>query len=197
MAADVSTKEPDQVRAGDTIKWEKELADYPADDSWVLKYSFRGNSATIDLTASASGSKHAITIAAATSTAYTSGVYDVLGFVEKGSERYTVYSGTIEILADLEAAGSTYDGRTHVKKTLDAIEAVLENRATKEILESNIEGVSIKRIPHTDLIIMRGRYLAWHKEEQAAENIKLGMGTGRNIFTRFGPSTSTNKLPTV
>lgn len=195
--ADVATKEPDQVRAGDTIKWEKDLADYPADDSWVLKYAFRGNSATIDITASASGKKHTVTISAATSASYDTGVFDVLGWVEKSSERYTVYSGTIEVLADLEAAGSSYDGRTHVKKTLDAIEAVLENRATKEILESTIEGVQIKRIPHEELMAMRGRYLAWYKEELAAESIKLGMGTGRTILTRFGASTANNPLPKV
>ena len=197
MAVDPATKEPDAAREGDTIKWEKDLADYSAADSWVLKYAFRGNSSTIDITAAASGKKHLISITAATSADYSSGVYDVLGWVEKGSERYTVYSGTIEILADLEAAGSSYDGRTHVKKTLDAIEAVLENRATKEILESSIEGVAIKRIPHEELMAMRGRYLAWYKEELAAENIKLGMGTGRTILTRFGASISTNPLPKV
>ena len=90
------------------------------------------------------------------------------------------------MLVDLEAAGSSYDGRTHVKKTLDAIEAVLENRATKEIEESTIEGVMIKRIPHEQLLVFRQKYLTWYRQEQAAEKLKLGMGSGNIILTRFG-----------
>lgn len=109
----------------------------------------------------------------------------MLGFVEKSGERHTVFSGKIEILPDLEAQGSSYDGRSHVKKVLDAIEAVLENRATKEIEESTIEGVQIKRIPHEQLIAMRSKYFAWHQQELAADRLARGMGTGRKILTRF------------
>ena len=186
MAADIATKEPTQIRAGDTIKWEKSLDDYPAGGSeWVLKYAFRGTAGVIDVTATADGTDHLVSIAPATSTAYASGHYDVLGFVEKGSDRYTIFTGRIEVLADLEAEGSSYDGRTHTKKVLDKIEAVLESRATKEILESMIEGVQIKRIPHEELILMRSKYLQWHQQEIAAEKIAAGMGTGRNILARF------------
>ena len=178
MAADIATKEPTQIRAGDTIKWEKTLDDYPAGGSeWVLKYAFRGTAGVIDVTATADGTDHLVSIAPATSTSYASGHYDVLGFVEKGSDRYTIFTGRIE--------GSSYDGRTHTKKVLDKIEAVLESRATKEILESMIEGVQIKRIPHEELILMRSKYLQWHQQEIAAEKIAAGMGTGRNILARF------------
>jgi len=183
--ADVATIEPVKLRAGDTLKWDKTLDDYPANDSWVLKYAFRGSPGTFDITAGSTGADHSVSIAPTITAAYPSGIYDVLGFVEKGTDRYTIYTGRIEVLADLEAAGSSYDGRTHVKKTLDAIEATLENRASKEILESSIEGVSIKRIPHEDLLAMRSKYLTWHQQELAAEKIALGLGTGRTILTRF------------
>lgn len=183
--AEIPTLEPTSIRAGDTLNWTKTLDDYPADDSWVLSYAFRGSPGTFDITAGSSGADHSVSVAAATTTSYDAGFYDVLGYVDKSSERYSVYEGRIEVLADLEAAGSSYDGRTHVKKTLDAIESVLENRASKEILESTIEGVAIKRIPHEDLIAMRGKYLDWYRQEQAAEKLARGLGTGRNILTRF------------
>ena len=185
MAATVPTKEPLTIRAGDTIEWTKSIDDYKASDGWSLSYSFRGTGGTIDITSSADGDDHAISIAPATSTAYTAGFYDVIGYVDKGSDRYTVYTSRIEVLVDLEAAGSSYDGRSHVKKVLDAIEAVLENRATKEIEESTIEGVAIKRIPHAELIAMRSKYLNWYQQEQAAERIRLGLGTTNSILTRF------------
>ncbi|MBC8324305.1 MAG: hypothetical protein H8E27_01590 [Verrucomicrobia subdivision 3 bacterium] len=183
--ADVATKEPAKLRAGDTLKWDKTLDDYPANDSWVLKYAFRGNAGTFDITAGSSGADHSVSVSPTTTTGYAAGIYDVLGFVEKGTDRYTVYTGRIEILPDLETAGSSYDGRTHVKKTLDAIEATLENRAGKEILESTIEGVAIKRIPHEELIAMRSKYFGWYQQELAADRIAQGVGTGRTILTRF------------
>ena len=42
MAADIPTKEPLTIRAGDTIEWTKSIDDYKASDGWTLKYSFRG-----------------------------------------------------------------------------------------------------------------------------------------------------------
>lgn len=186
MAAEIPSKEPEQFRAGDTIKWKRSLSDYKASESWVLKYAFRGTPGVIDITSSASGDDHLVNEVAATTAAYSPGIFDVIGFVEKGNDRHTVFTSRIEVQPDLEAAGSSADYRSHVKKVLDAIEAVLENRATKEIEESTIEGVAIKRIPHDTLLSMRSRYLTYYRQEQAAEKLKLGMGSGRTIFTRFG-----------
>ena len=186
MATDIASKEPTQIRAGDTIEWKRSIDDYKASEGWTLKYAFRGSAGSIDITSSADGDEHLISVTPATSAAYSAGNYDVMGWAEKGSDRYTVFTSRIEVLVDLEAAGSSYDGRTHVKKTLDAIEAVLENRATKEIEESTIEGVMIKRINHEELIRFRQKYLSWYRQEQAAEKLKLGMGSGRTILTRFG-----------
>ena len=185
MATDIASKEPETFRAGDTVKWTRSLDCYKASDGWTLKYSFRGTSGTIDITSSADGDEHLIALTPTTTAAYTSGFYDVQGYVEKGSDRYTVWTSRIEVLVDLAAAGSSYDGRSHVKKTLDAIEAVLENRATKDIEESTIEGVMLKRIPHESLLTFRSKYLGFYKQELAAEKLKLGKGSGRRILTRF------------
>ena len=185
MAAEIPTKEPLEIRAGDTVKWKKTVDDYRASDGWTLKYSLRGNSTTIDLTSTASGDEHLISETPSTSAAWAAGHYDVVGYVEKTGERHTVYESRIEVLPDLVAAGDSYDGRTHVKKTLDNIESVLENRASKEVEESTIEGVMIKRIPHDTLLMMRSKYLNWYQQEQAAERIKIGLGSSNHILTRF------------
>ena len=101
------------------------------------------------------------------------------------NQRYLVWRGRINVLADLEAASGSYDGRTHVKKVLDAIEAVLENRASKEVLDSDIEGVQLRRIPHAELLEMRENYLGYYKQELAAENLDAGLASGRMVLTRF------------
>ena len=55
MAATIPTKEPLTIRAGDTIKWTKSLDDYKASEGWTLKYAFRGNAGTVDITGSEDG----------------------------------------------------------------------------------------------------------------------------------------------
>ena len=81
MAAEIPSKEPEQFRAGDTIKWKRSLSDYKAGESWVLKYAFRGTPGVIDITSSASGDDHLVNEVAATTAAYSPGIYDVIGFV--------------------------------------------------------------------------------------------------------------------
>ena len=185
MPNSIPTKEPENFRAGDTVKWKKSLDSYKASDGWTLSYSFRGTAGTIDITSTADSDDHLVSLSPTTTAAYSAGLYDVVGMVSKGSDRHTIYSSRIEVLVDLSAAGSSYDGRSHVKKVLDSIEATLESRASKEILESMIEGVQIKRIPHESLLKLRQKYLQYYQQEQSAERIKLGQGNGRRILARF------------
>ena len=126
-------------------------------------------------------------MAPAVTAAYDAGLYDVQGYVEKTGERHTVFTSRIEVKVDLAAAGSSYDGRTHAAKVYANIQAVLENRSTKEIDESEIEGVKIKRIPHTELLALASKYRGLVKQEEAAERLKLGQGSGRTVLVRFGP----------
>lgn len=185
MPESIPTKEPESFRAGDTVEWKKSLDSYKASDGWTLSYSFRGISGTIDCTAAADGHDHLISLPPTTTTAYSEGIYDVVGSVTKGTNRHTVYSSRIEVLVDLANAGSSYDGRSHVEKTLRAIEAVIERRATKEVLESSIEGVTVKRYDHAQLLELRAKYARLYDQELAAERLKLGKGSGNRILVRF------------
>ena len=64
MATDIASKEPTQIRAGDTIKWKRSVDDYKASDGWTLKYAFRGSAGTIDITGSADGNDLVIYLSA-------------------------------------------------------------------------------------------------------------------------------------
>ena len=70
-----ATLEPSRVTAGDTITWLRSLADYPASAGWVLSYTLINSAAKISITATASGADHLVTVAAATSAAYTPATY--------------------------------------------------------------------------------------------------------------------------
>lgn len=183
--SEIATTEPESKIAGDTWKWNRAdlVSDYPA-STWTLTYYFTNTSANFAIVATASGESFAISVAAATTAAYTAGVYHWQAFVDDGTDRYFVDSGTMEVLPDLAEAGSV-DRRTHAEKTLDAIEAVIEARATKDQSSYTIEGRTLERTPIADLIKLRDRYRAEVIRQKRIERINRGQDPGGRSKVRF------------
>ncbi len=187
MAADIPTTEPATLRAGDTWKWTKTLADYPASTPWTLKYRLKNAAGGIEITASASGDDYSVTVAAATTAAYVAGTYEWVAWVEGGTaEKYTVATGSIELLADLRTGTATaaLDVRSHAQKMVDAIEAWLEGH-DPAVAEYEISGRRMKYIPTAELIKLRQRYLLEVANEKARANLAAGLGGGRKIQFRL------------
>src|SRR3990172_1131302 len=182
---DIQETEPTEIIAGDTVKWKRTdlSADYPA-SAWTLKYVLRGPSVQ-NITATADGDNFSVIITAAATVVWASGNYWWTAYVSKASERYQVDSGTIKVLTNLEGVTGIYDGRSHVKRVLDAIEATIEGTATKEQASMTIAGRTIQRRTVQDLLVLRDRYKAEYIAEQRAEKIKNGLATGGKILTRF------------
>jgi len=183
MVTENSTIEPLQVRVGDSWKWTRSFPDYPAGDGWALSYVLINASSKISISSSASGDDHSISVAPATTAAYAAGAYDWVARVTDGVDVYSVGSGRITVLPSLSAA--TADLRSHSRKTLDAIEAVIEGRASQDVLEYSIAGRSLKRIPLTELLVLRDRYRAEVAREDAASRIAQGLPDSRRVFVRF------------
>ena len=186
MAADIPTTEPGVLNVGDTWKWTKTLADYPA-DVWTLTYRFKSSVGGFEVVASASGTDHSVTVAYGTTAGYAAGFYGWVASVSNGSERYIVDSGTCTLNPDYRAGTATaaYDGRTHARTVLDAIEAVIEGRATVDQQEYEIAGRRLKRMPVADLLKLRQHYKTEVQSEAMAEAIRNGTGTGRKIQFRL------------
>lgn len=187
MTAAVPTSEPAELRAGDTWTWTKTLADYPASAPWTLKYRFKNAAGGFEIVASASGDGYSVTVAASTTAGYVAGAYSWVAWVEGGnSEKYTVDSGTTTIDPDYRSGTATaaLDDRSHARKVLASIEAVIEGRATKDQEEYAIAGRSLKRTPITTLLKMRQHYQAEVAAEVSREAIANGTGTGRRIQFR-------------
>lgn len=186
MAADIPTNEPAELRAGDTWKWTRTLADYPA-SAWTLKYRFKSPTAGFEIVASAAGDDYSVTVAAATTAGYAAGTYTWIAWVEGGtSEKYTVDTGVCTLDADYRSGTATagLDDRTHARKTLAAIEAWIESR-NPGVAEYEIAGRRMKYIPVADLLKLRQLYKAEVAAEEAAEAIRTGTGTGRRIQFRL------------
>lgn len=181
MSAAIPTQEPSQVRAGQTLTFTKSLGDYPA-PTWTLTYYLRGNGLdAIDFTASASGSEHLVEVSFATTSTWKAGTYDVSAIASSATERFEVWSGRIEVLPDFSAEGANFDTRSHARRTLDNINAVIEGRASKTILSSTVEGTSLDRIPHDQLLKLQAAY----EQKVINEDRKAGKARSNTIFAQF------------
>lgn len=177
----------DILTAGDTLDFTTSVPDYPASAGWTLKYRLAPRSAgtAIDLTAAANGDDFDVTATSTTTASWATGWYTWTAFVEKAGERYTVGRGQLEIRAASSTLAAATDGRGHARKVLDAIEAVLENRATLDQESYAINGRSLKRMPIEELLKLRQVYRAEVLGEEAAERLDAGLGMARKVQVRL------------
>lgn len=178
--------EPLSIVAGDQAEWTRTLSDYPASDGWALSYTLveRKTGAGVSFDATGSGSEYTVTVPSATTAAWPAGYYVGQGYVTKAGERKTVWAGTIEIKPNL-ASGMAGDIRSHARKVVDSIEAVLEGRATEQVLDFSIEGTTLRKTPVADLLTLRDRYLVEVRREEARERAAMGLASGKRILTQF------------
>lgn len=171
---------PTEIRAGDSARWRRTLADHPASAGWELKYVLVGNAVAHSFAAAAAGDDHAVDLLSAATAAWAPGSYRLQEYVELAGERTTLSVTTLRVLPNLVAATSGLDTRTHARKVLDLIEAWLESKApTAAAFELN--GRKLQNYPIPDLLVLRDRYRAEVRREDAAA---LGAGAGR-ILVRF------------
>jgi hypothetical protein len=182
--ATVPTTEPTTIRAGDLLSWSKTLSDYPASAGWALSYTLINASSKITINASASGADHLVSVAAATTGSYSAGGYTWIARVTKATEVYTIGQGSMQILPNL-ASLSTFDGRSHAKIMLEAIEAAIQGRASATQLRMSINNRSIEYLSPTELIKWLSFYRAEVAKEAQAETIRKTGVNPRNIGVRF------------
>ena len=182
---DIPTIEPEYFIAGDTVKWQRALDDYKASDGWVLKYHLRNtsNTATINITATASGDDHLVTISASTSATYKAGKYKWIAVVEKSGERFTVGEGYTEIKTNLATATAITDRLLTLQADIDALNGFLGKNY--KYSSYAIAGRSLNQYNITDLFVLRDRFVRELKSLEAAEKVRRGMNTGGIVRVRF------------
>lgn len=185
MAATIPTIEPTAPRAGDSWQWTRALPDYPA-SSWTLTYTAWNATAAFSLvaTAAADGSTHSIRATPAATAAHSAGRYDWVARVSDGTDTFTVATGIWRILP---AVGSAQDSRSHARKMLDAINALLEGRASDGDLDVVRTGIGDHATQYDPaaLIKLRQQYAAAVASEDSAAALARGDQSGRIIRTRF------------
>lgn len=191
MAITIPDIEPTELRAGETWAWKRSYADYSA-TGWTLSYTLINASAKVSLTATAAtGGTHLISVAAVSASgppavvgtdSYTAGTYSVIGRVTDGTSVYSVYDGLITILPNL-AAASTYDTRSTAKQLLEALDAFLLDKASKDQLDVVETAIADRRIRRDRAALLKWRSdlkIEVAREDAATNNESVG-----RFYVRF------------
>ncbi len=191
MAYTIGDTEPTEIRGGDIVKWTKSLPDYlPA--TWTLIYTFIDATAKVQVTATDNGDNtHLATMTIVNTQALdnaTGSAFNTVRWIARvndGTNYHTVASGTTRVLPDLAAATTGFDDRTHVKKVLDLIEAVIEGSADRSYLSDATGDGSTQYKTDEELIVMHKRYSMLYEKELQAERIAAGLGGNKSVRVRF------------
>lgn len=180
MGGKVLAQFPTKFQAGLSLSVEVEAPDHPAPE-WTLSAVLRGPG-QINLTATGADVVHTFAATPATTAAWAAGTYAVSIRAANETDLVEIEAGQIEIAPDLAALDAAHDPRGHAQRVLAAIEAVIENRATKDQQSYTIAGRSLQRTPIADLLALRAKY----RREVAAEKTgRAGRLVGRTVKTRF------------
>ena len=189
--AEPKAYEPEKLTAGVTWKWKKTISDYPASE-WTLTYYLRKDGATAtSFSAAADGDSYLVTVAAATTAAYASGIYDFIGWVIKGTEKFEIFNSMIEVLPN-PTNSSAYDPRSHARRVMELLEAAMEGRVPNGMESYSIGGRSINKIPLNQLRELWEKYKMDVVMEEQAERLVNGRRSGKNIGVRFNRPSGIN-----
>jgi hypothetical protein len=174
--------------AGDTLKYADSFPDYPASAGYTLTTRLVRRDAAgapITFNATASGDDYQTNVPAATTAGWAPGIYTWSKYVTLAGERYTLDAGELEIRADPAAATAPLDQRSHAQRTLDAIEAVIEQRASSAQLQWSIKGRQVQYMSLDELRKMRAHYRAEVAQERNAERVAKGLKPRNRVAIRF------------
>lgn len=181
---------PAIIYAGDTVKFtQPATAEYSSSGGWTAAFALRhgtGNDAlNITGVAEAGGGWDFTITAAQSANLHANGHYWQLT-VTKAAERFTLGTGSLEVLANIPASGNTYDGRSQTEKDLEAVRDAMRARiAGGEVMEYTIGNRSLKKIPMPDLIALESKLKADLSLENRRKRIAAGQNSGRATFVRF------------
>jgi hypothetical protein len=184
-------QEPNTLVAGDRFVWKRTdlPSDYPT-DTYALTYEFHedsggGGSHKFTITATEADNIYYVEVASSTTASYSVGDYNWDAFITRtaDSQRFRIDNGKTKIVPNL--ANTNADTRSHAKKVLDAIEAVIEGRASQDQMSYSIAGRSLSRMSIDDLLKFRDRYRSEYMTEVKRLRIKNKQDTGNTIKARF------------
>ncbi len=183
--------EPYELVVGDYWAWKREdLAnDYPT-NLYSLSYEFHcdsggGGSHQFTINAVEANGVYYIEVPSTTTDNYNPHDYIWGAYITRtaDSNRVQLAEGKTTILPNL--ANTNADLRSHNKKVLDSIEAVIEGRATIDQSSFSVGNRSLSRMSIDELMEFYNIYDRRVKNEEKRSRIKNGAASGNKIGVQF------------
>lgn len=170
---------PEIIRAGDTVEWVKTVEEYPSTEGWQMVYYLYNLNDYYEITGQgqSDGSfifKIPINI--------NPGKYAWILRVKQGTTVKTIQEGSIEVKPQ---PGLGVDERSHIRKVYEALQRVLEGRATRSDLEYWVGDKKLKSMTHEEIIKALKLYEYYLINEEKLEKLKKITGNKNLIKTRF------------
>jgi len=180
---------PEKITAGDTLTFTEVLADYLPADGWALRYVLVSGSSkiTIDSTDNGDGS-HLVNEDVTTTAGWSDGDYNWQRYAVKGAtERYSIGSGTAEILPNFDAVTDSLDARTEWQTILDNLMAAYTTltKTSATVVTISVAGRSTTFRDTADLLAQINNARAQVKREEREQALRDGLPTGNKIHYRF------------
>jgi hypothetical protein len=150
---------PASLIAGDSLRLAIPVGDYPADEGWAVSLVLQAlaGAAPVTVNASDDDGDWLMVLASANSADLVPGGYRYLIAATKDGDRQTIDHGDMQVRPD--PAKPATDQRSPARRALDAIDAVLENRASSEDMKFTFaDGRALEKVPHADLLALRKHY---------------------------------------
>ena len=188
------TQEPDLLVTGDRFAWQRPdlVSNYPLAD-YTMTYHFSqdsggGGTHHFTLSSTEADNNYYFEKPSSETTSLVAGdwKWQLYAIRTSDSQRITIDYGITKFsLGELD---TNNDLRTHAKKVLDAIEAVIEGRATIDQSSFSLGGRSLSRMSVDELMTFRDRYKAEYLKEVKLARIRNKQGSGNTIKVNFGSS---------
>ena len=176
--------------AGDSYSW---LDDATTDNlgnaimpgDYSLLYCLRGP-VILDLVATTQGNQWLTTITATQSATLPAGDVYWQAFATKGSNRITLGSGKFVVSANLQTASINYDGRSQIKKDLEAVQAAMRAIIAGGAVQKYAIGTrQLEKMQMSSLIELESRLKYQLSLEEKAQKMANGDGNPHSMYVRF------------
>lgn len=193
MPPTILSSPPSAFTRNAQVSWTARFSDFdPSTDTLTLVFAKSDDQQSVEATDNGDGA-FLITVDASASGAFKAGTYAVRASITSGGIRYQLdgqagnpdYRFNVAVQEDFATQLSGIDARTHAATMVEAIEALLEGKATKDQMSYSVGDRSISRIPIPELIQLKEYYERQLNDEQQAEDIRLAKGGKGKLLVRM------------
>lgn len=172
---------PEQIFAGATLEFSESISEYPASASCYVSYILINSANRIVITSTPDGTDHKFLVPSSSTASFVAGTYSYQKVVYSGTDVIVLRQGQATV-TPLFAGVSTHDNRTFAERMVEAIEAVLENRATMTQSSITYKNRTLQNTPYTELIQALSIFKMQVQQEQNLLKLKNGEQIPKIIF---------------